>query len=353
MVQAIHADASIETITATEGEDAEAAFLRAYTADAEKPSETDEEEKKTRKAPADEDADETSEETPEDEADEDEGEETDDEDAGEEESEDDKSTNKKVVLESDAEAFVKHKVDGKEVEIPVKDLTRLYGQEAALTRKSQEAAEARKAADDVSAKYAAGLEALAAKALERFKPYAELNFLALSKDPNISAEDLAALQKQATDAYNDVQFLNTKLEETVQAAQQERHTNLKKAAVEAWKVLSEPSTGIEGWDEAMYNDIRAYTIKAGIPAQTVNELVDPVAIKLLHKAMLFDKAQTTKAKVEVKKVDKQPKKIIKSSSAAVVQKAKGSGESTAAARLKRSGDVEDAEALFLSRMTSK
>ena len=347
---AIRMDA-LETITAAPGEDAEASFLRAYTKDAEKPSESDEDTKKKVVPPVDKAATEDSEETPEDEVEDEDDGDSSDEDDDEVDEEDEKPSGKRVVLEPDAEAFVKHKVDGKDVEIPVKDLTRLYGQEAALTRKSQEAAEARKAVDDQGARYTAGLEALMNKALDRFKPYADLNFLALAKDPDITAEDLAALQKQATDAYNDVTFLGTQLDETVKAASQVRHTTLVKAAGEAWKALSNPETGIKGWNDTLYNEIRTYTKGQGIPAQQVDELVDPVAVKLLHKAMLYDRQQS-KPPVKIVKVDKEPKKIIKSSSDAIVKKSKGKGVEGAMAKLAASGEVEDAQSAFLALMNA-
>lgn len=343
MVEAIHQDA--ERITSEPGEDAEAAFLRAFTPDAEKPSEGDDDDTKKAKAPKEPEV-EDSEETPEDEAEETEGDETDDD--TEEDEEEPKETRKRVVLDPEAEAFVKHKVDGKDVEIPVKDLTRLYGQEAALTRKSQETAEARKQVDETGAKYTAGLETLLTRALESFKPYADINFLALAKDPTITAEDLAALQKQATDKYNDVNFLKTQLDEVVQTHEKARHTSLVKAAGEAWKTLSDPSTGIEGWNDGLYNEIRSYAKSAGIPAKSVDELVDPAAVKLLHKAMLYDRGQ--QAAVKVVKVDKQPKRIIKSSSEASVSKSKGKATDAPMQRLKTTGTVEAAEDAFLARM---
>lgn len=347
--KAIPTDA-LEVITAAEGEDAEAAFLRAYAPDADKPSGDADEEKKKAKPAADAEA-ETSEETPEEDADT-EGDETEQE--AETEGEDDSASRKRVVLDQDAEAFVKHKVDGKEVEIPVKELTRLYGQEAALTRKSQETAAAQKAVEENGARYTAGLETLLQRALDDFKPYADINFLALAKDPTISAEDLAALQTQATAAYNNVNFLNTQLDETVKSAEAARVTNLRTAAVASWKVLADPATGITGWDEPLYNEIRTYAKATGLPARSVDELVDPAAIKILHKAMLYDKGQQAAAKsaVKVVKVDKEPKRIIKATPAPVIAKSKANGVDGSMAKLASTGDVDDAAAVFLARMNA-
>lgn len=346
--KAIQTDAH-EVITAAEGEDAEAAFLRAYAPDADKPSGEPEEDEDKKAKPAPKADDKDSEETPEDEP------EAEDDDAVDEDQDDDEGTSRKrVVLDQDAEAFVKHKVDGKEVEIPVKELTRLYGQEAALTRKSQETAAAQKAVEENGARYTAGLETLLQRALTDFKPYADINFLALAKDPSVSAEDLAALQAQATAAYNNVHFLNTQLDETVKQAETARVTNLRKAATESWKVLADPATGITGWDEPLYNDIRAYAKSTGLPARSVDELVDPAAIKILHKAMLYDRGQkaAVKAAVKVVKVDKEPKRIIKSTPAPVIEKSKGKGGDSSMAKLAATGDVEDAADVFFARMTA-
>jgi hypothetical protein len=68
---------------------------------------------------------------------------------------------------ADDGAYVKLKVDGEEKEVPVKDLTRLYGQEAALTRKSQEVAEQRKQAEAESQKHVSALQVLLTRAQEK------------------------------------------------------------------------------------------------------------------------------------------------------------------------------------------
>ena len=73
-------------------------------------------------------------------------------------------------------------------------------------------------------------------------------------------------------------------------------------------------------------------------------------MKLLHKAMLYDKGQ--KAAVKVIKVDKEPKRIIKSTPDPVIARSKGKGTDGSMAKLKATGDVEDAADVFLARMTA-
>ena len=72
------------------------------------------------------------------------------------------------------------------------------------------------------------------------------------------------------------------------------------AAKQAIEVLE---NDIPEWSNDLYNDIRAYAIEQGMDEATVNTIVDPTAIKILHKARLFDQTKqvATKKKVAAKK----------------------------------------------------
>ena len=341
---AIISDANIEQIPY----DAETVFFeRILKADKEAgATHTDEEIPSEPEHKADEPEEEITEETSDESPEESEGEETEGEETEEKPAKDKKS---KIILEADADAVVKHKVDGKDIEIPVKDLTRLYGQEASLTRKSQELSEVRKSSDTALQKYVAGVETLLQRAQAEYEPYSKINFLALAKDPDISGDDLAVLQSQAQKAYQNVEFLKGELDGTVQQHQQARHQRLLEEAKKGWDTLSNPETGIKGWGEPLYKEVRGYALSTGLAKQVVDELVDPAAIKILHKAMLYDKGQ--KAMVSTKKVDKNPKKVIRSSSEQTTTQIKSkSSDASAMAKLKKSGSQDDAMEVFLARM---
>jgi hypothetical protein len=270
-------------------------------------------------------------------------------DSEEEEGEDDQSA-VKTVIDSD-DAVVKIKVDGEEVEASIKDLKRLYGQEASLTRKSQEAATIKKRAEEAGAYHVAGLEALYQRAVEAAKPYQNINFLALAKDPDVSKEELEALSSVAQSAFDNVRYLETELQNVTKFAQEQRHNQLVEQAKETHKVLSDPKTGIEGWGEPLYNEIRDFAVKQGLDAGIVNEIVDPVGIKILHMAMKYAKGmQAVKTpKKGPTKVDKTPKKIVKGAPQEVVRKTKTNKATEAAKRLRASGSEDDAAAAFLAR----
>lgn len=336
------------------GEESTDAFYRRLTTDASELSENEGEQDEETEADT-EDTDDTSEETPEDTKDTEDGEVEDDEETDSENTEDDREDTdqqkdtkgkKPMVIETD-DAVVKLKVDGQVVEASIKDLKRLYGQEASLTRKSQEAAQLKQRAEESGTKYVTGLESLLNRAKEQASPYANINFLALTKDPNVSAEELAALSDAANRAFDNVRYLETELDGVVKQATNERQQQLMVAAKETLKVLSDPKTGISGWNEQLYNDIRRFAVETGMNEQVVNEMVDPTAFKILHMAMQYQKGK--QAVNKTKKVDKTPKKIIKGTPDESIKKTKVEPRKAAMKRLLETGHVDDAADAFLAR----
>ena len=109
----------------------------------------------TEAADTEEDENEEDLESYEDDEDPDEDAEEDDEEASDEDEDD--SEEVQVI---DEESLVEIVIDGETKQASVKDLKRLYGQEASLTRKSQEMASQRKLADDQMQKADASLQAM-------------------------------------------------------------------------------------------------------------------------------------------------------------------------------------------------
>lgn len=244
-------------------------------------------------------------------------------------------------LEDDA--VVEIKVDDETLKVSVKDLKRLYGQEAALTKKSQQVAAKRKELDQEGIKTAAILDKMYNKAAERWKPYAEIDMLVASKQ--LDTESFTALRAEAQAAYEDFRFISEEANAFVQDTQAQQQAKLKEAAAEAVTVLKE---AIPNWSTALYDSIREYAVKTGMQPEVVNNLVDPVAIQLIHKARLYDEAK----KIATKKKVNAPKKVIKSTSLSDPKDMNNSKKQELAAnRLRSSGEVEDAADLFLNRWT--
>lgn len=337
---AIHTDAPIETTTGSLDEGMEG-FLNLWKedeTDAETPSDTPEEdtEEDTTETPED-DTEEPSdeEENPEDDSDD---EDTDDSD----DDEDEEDPKDRKVLKDDS--VVKIKVDGEELAVPVEKLKRLYGQEAALTRKSQEVAAKRKEVETNSAAVVAANEVLLTRAKERFAPYAEIDWLVAAKE--LDPEELKVLRGEAKKAYDDVQFFDKELASFMEKAQHQRHASVVEEAKATFEELSDPVKGIKGFSQPMYDEMRTFAITQGIPEEVVNNIVSAPILRVLHKAMLHEKG----TKVVTKTADKRPKRIVKSrSNPETTREAfKGKAKSTAMNRLKSEGSVDAAADAFMA-----
>jgi hypothetical protein len=248
---------------------------------------------------------------------------------------------------ADEGAYLKIKVGDEEHEVSVKELGRLYGQEASLTKKSMEVAETRKTLDTEVAKATAATAALLERAKAKFQPYSQIDFmLAASQLP---PDQYQALREEALAAHADVQFLEKNLDGLMGQIKTKKDTERVETARESLKTLSGPvdKGGIEGWNEKVYDDIRAFAVSQGAPVETINEIVDAWAIRLLHDAMLY---QRGKSKVITKKVNKTPTKITKTTTApksGTSQKA--DKVDTAMAKLRKSRSGDDAADVFMAR----
>lgn len=355
-MSAIHSDAANETYdtgAALSDDDAEAAFLTSFKVE----PDAEDEDAPRKKKPSEEvetttteddaantetEGDEGSEETPETEGDE-----------GEEEAPEEKPADKKYVDSDDI--FVKVK-DGDTVhDVPVKDLKRLFGQEASLTRKSQEVAEQRRVADEGIAKNVAALNVMLEKAKAKADPYTKIDWLAVSKNPNISAEEASALRDEAQKAIADVTFFEKDLGNLMTAISDKQKADTAAQAKVCVTTLSTPGTEdkpnllhIEGWNDKVYADIRSFARELGADANAINSMVDPVAIKVLHMAMQFKRGSS---KVLTVKTNKSPKKIVKTSSSAPAAKNNAApSRAKALTALQKTGSDDDAMNAFLAGM---
>ena len=326
-------DEATEDMGALTPSDAQDAFLNRWKTDAETPSDSDE------GAPETDDELETVEESDED----DQTDEETEEDSEDPEEDNDDTPETKAKLVDDDDAVVKIKVGDEELQASIKDLKRLYGQEASLTKKSQEVALKRKEVEEQGAKHLVGLQKLYERAMERYKPYAEVDMLVASK--SLSNEEFAALRTEASRAYEDVQFLQAELDGFVQSLETQRQQMIREQAKAAIEVLKDPESGIPNWSQETYDDIRNYAIRNGMSKDVVNQIVDPVIIKTLWKAMKYDNGKTV---ATVKKA-KAPKKVLKSKVSSETQRFTKTDGQKAISKLRSTGSRDDAANAFLSR----
>jgi hypothetical protein len=226
-------------------------------------------------------------------------------DPEEEEETEDQEEDEEETVEVDDDTLIEISVEGETKQASIKDLKRLYGQEASLTRKSQEVAAQRKEAEDNIGKTDAILQRMVQKAEERYQPYSEVDMILASK--NLDDADFTQLRKEAQDAHNDLKFIKEEANSFYDGLKQQQQAAMQDAAKEAVKVLEQD---VPDWNNQLYDDIRSYAIGLGLPEEQVNNYVDPVVIKVLNKARLYDQAKqvtTTKKKRVAKKVLKSNK----------------------------------------------
>lgn len=268
----------------------------------------------------------------------------DDEEVEPEEDEDEEEEEAAEAKPLDDEQKVEILVDGETKSVSVRALKRLYGQEASLTRKSQETAQAKKDAQAQIERTHVTLQKIMEKAQEAYKPYAEVDMLVASK--TMSDQDFTALRKEAQLASDNLKFLGEEADKFYGDLKAQQQEALQKQAQECVKVLQEE---VPDWSNSMYNDIRSYAVNQGLPEEEVNQYVDPNVIKLLNKARLYDQG---KQKAAVKKKKPSAKKILRSKKApqtASEAKRQSVEKKRQKVRSQRGTSLDDVTDLILSR----
>lgn len=331
-MSAIQQDAETPTNTNLTAESASELFLKQWKVAPEEPAKPDEGEKKT---PAPVDAESASDE-----------EELllEDEDSSEDPNSSDKQPKTPKYVEDD-EAVVKVAVNGQELEVSVKDLKRLAGQEASLTHKSMELANRRKEAEEVGTYYAQGLARLVQMAEEEYAPYAGIDFLAAAKDPNISAEELKALREEAQSKYQKYQFLTQELGNFTQQMQTQNAQMMQQQAAATIAELSDPEKGIKGWGPQLYEEIGAYAVSRGMRPEVFASIMDAPSLRVIYEAYRYDKAK----KVATQKKAAAPKTVLKSSASPESNRFGNDKSKASLSKLRQTGSREDAVSAILAK----
>ena len=302
--------------------------------------------------PRNEDDDETLEDTSDDDQD-DETEQTDEEDDEDPDESEEPETDEadEVELSIDDDTQVEIIVDGETQRVSIAALKRLHGQEASLTRKSQDLAAQRKEADAAYQKANISYQKLLERAEARAKPYAEVDMLVASRQ--MDADDFAKLRAESKDAEADLKFLREEADHFYRGAQDQQKVLHQQAASECVKVLQ---AQMPDWSNDVYNDIRSYAVSQGLPSEQVDQYVDPQVIMLLNKARLYDQTKATaetkkqKAKVIRAKDSNTGKKILRSTKSPAREDSKSRRVKKAHDVLRsKSGDADDIAEALLAR----
>ena len=264
------------------------------------------------------------------------------EDSPEEDDDDEVEEDESEEVELSDDTSIDIVVDGETKQASIKNLKRLYGQEASLTRKSQELATQRKQAEDAIGKSDVVLRKMLEKAEERFKPYEDVDMLVASK--TMTDDDFALLRKEAQQAEQDLKFLREEADQFYGTLQQQNKAAIQEQAKECVQVLQEK---MPDWSNKLYDDIRAYAISTGLPEENVNQIVDPNVIMTLNKARLYDEGKKV-ATVKRKKASKTVKSN-KAPASSKSNKAQKMQKAQKALRASGGNDFDDIASVIMGR----
>ena len=273
--------------------------------------------------------------------------ELDDED-GETEDEDDDDEDDEEPLAASDDQIVDINVNGESKQVSVKDLKRLYGQEASLTKKSQDLANQRKQSDESLAQTQLSYQKLLERAEARFKPYSDIDMLVASRQ--MDPDTFAQLRQDAKQAEEDLTFLKEESNTLVSQQQQQFAEQSKEAAANCVKVLQEQ---LPDWGNELYSDIRNYAVKSGLPQEQVDQYTDPQVIMLINKARLYDQskqsAKSKKAKAKLTKSKSGKTKVLSSRKAPLSKEGAAERKRQAAIKnLHGHSDLDDIAAALMS-----
>lgn len=228
-------------------------------------------------------------------------------------------------------------VNGQEIEVPVKDLKRLYGQEASITQKGQEAAQIRKEAEDLGANYAYMLQSILEEAAAEYEPYAELDWHVLGRQ--LDDDDYIELRQEAKDAFAKYNGIMEKAKGFDADAARAKASAPDPKAVEA--ANAQLAKDIPNWGAAVHTELVAFAKEQGLDAAAS---IDPALFKVLHQANLYNKGKD----VAAKKVA-QVAKTVKASESTPPVADKSTRDRDLMGKFQKSGSMSDAEKLILGR----
>lgn len=272
---------------------------------------------------------------------------------GDDTDEDEEDDDEEEALVASDDAIVELSVRGETKKVSVKDLKRLYGQEASLTQKSQDLANQRKVAEQEFQRTHLAYQKLLERAEARLKPYSEMDMLLAAQQ--MDQETFAQLRMDARQAEEDVKFLKEESGSLLAELQANQRQAIQKAAQDCVRVLQE---NLPDWGNDLYNSIRAYAVKSGLPQEQVDQYTDPSVIMLINKARLYDQtkeaAQSKKAQAKVTKSKGNKTKILSSKKSPPSKTSlKAARQKEAQARLRNNprygGDLDDIADALLAR----
>ena len=230
-------------------------------------------------------------------------------------------------------------VDGQEVSLD--ELKLGYLRQSDYTRKTQAAAEQRKAAEAQQQNYESTLQSLLAAAGADLSRFEGVNWEGLAAQDPAQYQQAKAIFEQAQSTYN---LIRGQAEQHMTQMQERAQAELKQRAQESLGVLK---STIPNWSNDLYYEIGDYAKKElGVSSDEFNNIADHRSITAMWKAMQYDRAKTVTAQ---KKVKASPQKTLSGSKADANKVNSGEKYRKARDRLRKTGSMDAAVQALLNR----
>jgi hypothetical protein len=246
------------------------------------------------------------------------------------------------------------KIDGKDAQVTEDELLSGYSRQADYTRKSQVLAEQRKKIEEeLSAtqqerqRYQAQLEQFKTQADSKLEEFKSVDWTKLKEeDPMeyaLKRDQYRELQESKRTVDEEQQTLLKQQQKEAQQKWQEELARQQEVMSQRLPEWNDPETGPK-----LKQDIKAFAMNKGFTEQEVNTLIDARSVDVLHKAMMYENLLA--AKIANKKAKVVPK-MQKPGTPSTKTEVNSEKVKQTRARLKRTGRVDDAEAVIKSLMS--
>ena len=230
-------------------------------------------------------------------------------------------------------------MDGQEVSL--EELKLGYLRQSDYTRKTQAAAEQRKAAETQQQNYESSLQSLLAAAGADLSRFEGVNWEGLAAQDPAQYQQAKAIFEQAQSTYN---LIRGQAEQHMTQMQERAQAELKQRAQESLGVLK---STIPNWSNDLYYEIGDYAQKElGVSSDEFNNIADHRSITAMWKAMQYDRAKTVTAE---KKVKASPQKTLSGSKADANKVNSGEKYRKARDKLRKTGSMDAAVQALLNR----
>lgn len=241
--------------------------------------------------------------------------------------------------EETEEAPQTFEVDGQEVSLD--ELKLGYLRQSDYTRKTQAAAEQRKAAEAQQQNYESSLQSLLAAAGADLSRFEGVNWEGLAAQDPAQYQQAKAIFEQAQSTYN---LIRGQAEQHMTQMQERAQAELKQRAQESLGVLK---STIPNWSNDLYYEIGDYAQKElGVSGDEFNNIADHRSITAMWKAMQYDRAKKVTTE---KKVKASPQKTLSGSKADANKVNSGETYRKARDNLRKTGSMDAAVQALLNR----